>query len=240
MARTVRRKAAKPQSSGSSVPAFGPILARASKRCGGPAALEKQLPKPRSDRALKSVPDDRYLSLMSLRIFRAGLKHALVDSKWPAFEEAFRGFDPRRIVAMPDETLEACMKNERLIRHWAKLKSIPVNARAMIEIAREHGSFGAYLAAWPGADTVGLWTDLARRFQQLGGNSGPYFLRMAGKDTFILTEDVVAALIAAGIVKKKPTGKADLGKVQEAFNAWAAETRRPLSALSRILALSIG
>jgi 3-methyladenine DNA glycosylase Tag len=220
--------------------AFRPILARATKRCGGPAGLAKQLPKPQSDRALKSVRDDRYLSQMSLRIFRAGLRHALVDSKWPAFEAAFRGFDPRRVVAMPDEALEACMKNERLIRHWAKLKSIPANARAMIEIAREHGSFGAYLAAWPGADTVGLWADLARRFQQLGGNSGPYFLRMAGKDTFILTEDVVTALTDAGIVKKKPTGKADLKNVQEAFNAWAAETGRPLSALSRILALSIG
>lgn len=234
MARAAKRSAA----TGSG--AFAPMLARALKRCGSEAALAKQLPKPKSDRALKSVPDDRFLSLMSLRIFRAGLKHSLVDAKWPAFEKAFHGFDPRRVVAMPDEALEACMKNEKLIRHWTKLKSIPANARAMVELAREHGGFGAYLATWPAADTVGLWADLARRFQQLGGNSGPYFLRMAGKDTFILTEDVVAALIAAGIVAKKPTGKADLRKAQEAFNGWAAETGRPLCALSRILALSVG
>jgi 3-methyladenine DNA glycosylase Tag len=236
----MRRAAAKSKSSGSGPPEFGPILARAVKRCGGAAKLEKELPTPKSDRALRSLPDDRYLSLMSLRIFRAGLKHSLVDGKWPAFEEAFRGFDPRRIVAMSDEALESCMKNERLIRHWAKLKSIPANARAMIEIAGEHGGFGAYLAAWPGTDTVGLWADLSRRFQQMGGNSGPYFLRMAGKDTFILTEDVVTTLMHAGIVTKKPTGKTDLSRVQEAFNAWAEETGRPLSALSRILALSVG
>lgn len=236
MAGAKRQSTAKP----SGAPSFAPILARAVKRSGGVAHLEKQLPKPKSDRALKAVADDRYLSLMSLRIFRAGLKHSLVDAKWPAFEKAFHGFDPRRVVAMPDESLEACMKNEKLIRHWAKLKSIPANARAMVELAREHGGFGAYLAAWPATDTVGLWADLSRRFQQLGGNSGPYFLRMAGKDTFILTEDVVAALVTAGIVKKKPTGKADQKRVQEAFNAWAAETGRPLSALSRILALSVG
>ncbi|MGE0093339.1 MAG: DNA-3-methyladenine glycosylase I [Alphaproteobacteria bacterium] len=219
---------------------FAPILARATKRAGGAKELEKILPKPKSAKALIAVGDDRYLSLMCLRIFRAGLKHDLVDAKWPAFEKAFHRFEPKRIVAMPDEALDACMKNEGLIRHWGKLKSIPANAAAMLAIAKEHGGFGAYLAGWPETDTVGLWADLTRRFQQLGGNSGPYFLRMAGKDTFILTDDVVKALVAAKVVAKKPTAKADLKRTQDAFNVWGEETGRPQSHISRILALSVG
>jgi len=219
---------------------FAPILARATKRAGGAKELEKLLPTPKSAKALKAVGDDRYLSLMCLRIFRAGLKHDLVDAKWPAFEKAFHRFEPKRIVAMPDEALDACMKNEALIRHWGKLKSIPANAAAMLAISKEHGGFGAYLADWPETDTVGLWADLTKRFQQLGGNSGPYFLRMAGKDTFVLTDDVVKALAAAKVVAKKPTAKADLKRTQEAFNQWSGETGRPQSQLSRILALSVG
>ena len=43
---------------------------------------------------------------MSLRIFRAGLRHSVVDDKWPAFEEAFHGFEPRRVRAMSDEEVE--------------------------------------------------------------------------------------------------------------------------------------
>ncbi|MFN0044375.1 MAG: DNA-3-methyladenine glycosylase I [Alphaproteobacteria bacterium] len=216
-----------------------PILARARARHGGAAAVEKSLPKPKGARALANLGDDRYLSLMSLRIFRAGLKHSLVDAKWPEFEKVFFGFAPSRVRAMPDEALERCMKNERLIRHWAKLKSIPFNAKAMAAIASEHGSFGAYLASWPVTDIVGLWADLTKRCQQMGGNSGPYFLRMAGKDTFILTEDVAAALVAARIVEKKPTSKADLHRIQAAFNAWMTETGRPLCQISRLLALSV-
>ena len=222
------------------VASFAPILARATKRAGGGKELEKLLPTPKSAKALKAVGDDRYLSLMCLRIFRAGLKHDLVDAKWPAFEKAFHRFEPKRIVAMPDEALDACMKNEALIRHWGKLKSIPANAAAMLAISKEHGGFGAYLADWPETDTVGLWADLTKRFQQLGGNSGPYFLRMAGKDTFVLTDDVVKALAAAKVVAKKPTAKADLKRTQEAFNQWSGETGRPQSQLSRILALSVG
>src|SRR5271168_5588737 len=83
-------------------PPFAPILDAARTRLGA-AALEVRLPQPRSADELKAVPDDRYLSQMSLRIFRAGLKHSLVDAKWPAFEEVFAGFDPRRIRAMSDE-----------------------------------------------------------------------------------------------------------------------------------------
>ena len=219
---------------------FAPILARAAKRTGGAAALAAHLPVPKDAAALVAVSDDRYLSLMERRIFRAGLKHALVDNRWPAFEEVFHGFEPGRIAVMPDEEIEACMGNARLIRHWAKLKSVPANAAAMLGVAKDHGSMGAYLAAWPNEDLVGLWADLAARFQQLGGNSGPTFLRMAGRDTFILTGDVVAALVAAGVVAKKPGGKADRAKVQAAFNAWAGETGRAYCQISNILARSVG
>jgi 3-methyladenine DNA glycosylase Tag len=141
---------------------------------------------------------------------------------------------------MNDEEIEDCMSNRALIRHWAKIKSVRDNAAAMQEIAKEHGSFGAWLAGWPADDTVGLWDALAKRFSQLGGNSGPYFLRMVGKDTFVLTGDVVQGLIDAKVVTKKPTSKPDKAKVQETFNAWAGETGRPLCELSRILSFSVG
>src|SRR6516164_293348 len=175
-------------------PSFAPIFAAALARRGGVAFAER-LPQPRSPAELEALGDDRYLSQMSLRIFRAGLKHSLVDAKWPAFEEVFDGFEPRRVRAMPDEALEALLADRRLIRHWGKLKAVRDNAAAMIAVADEHGSFGAWLARWPVSDIVGLWEALAKRFSQMGGNSGPSFLRMVGKDTFILTHSVAAALV---------------------------------------------
>ncbi len=219
---------------------FAPVLARALARAGGARALERMLPSAKSARALRALGDDRYLSQMSLRIFRAGLRHAMVDARWPEFEKVFKRFEPRRVVAFSDEDVEALMGDKRLIRHWAKLRSVRDNAAAMVALAEEHGSFGAYLADWDGADIVGLWADLAKRFSQLGGASGPSFLRMVGKDTFLLTGDVVRALIGLGVVQKKPTAKKDLGAVQAAFNGWVDETGRELCQLSRILALSVG
>ena len=56
---------------------------------------------------------------MSLRVFRAGLKHSWSMQKWPAFEEVFHGFDLRRVRALSDEPLEGLLGNGWPIRHWA-------------------------------------------------------------------------------------------------------------------------
>ncbi len=235
-----RRWSGSPRSTAASASTSPAGRATTSWRCGGAAALAEPLPEAKSAAALKAEPDARYLSLMSLRVFSAGLKHSMVKTKWPAFEDVFFGFDPPRVRAINDEGLEALMKEDRIIRHWGKIKATRANAAAMCDIAGEHGSFGAWLAGWPADDIVGLWNQLTGRFSQLGGASGPYFLRMAGKDTFMLTPDVIRALNGLGVAKGKISGKRDRAAVQEVFNGWMDETGRPLCQLSRILALSVG
>src|SRR5262249_47599468 len=122
------------------MPAFDEIL-EAARRRGGAGALRARMPGVSTPEALRAVGDDRCLSLMSRRIFRAGLRHGLVDDRWPAFEEVFRGFDLRRVRAMNDEETEALMNDRRLIRHWGKIKSVRSNAAAMQEVAEQEGSF---------------------------------------------------------------------------------------------------
>ncbi|MDP3815800.1 DNA-3-methyladenine glycosylase I [Pseudomonas sp.] len=208
-------------------------------RFGSVAELEARLPQPRSDAELRGLSDDRYLSLISLRVFRAGLKHSLVDAKWPAFEEVFFGFDPEKVVLMGGERLENLMQDARLIRHLGKLKSVPRNAQFILDVRKEKGSFGALIADWPVTDIVGLWKYLAKHGSQLGGLSAPRLLRMVGKDTFIPSDDMVAALKAQGIIDKAPTSLKDLAAVQAAFNQWHEQSGRPLSQLSVMLAHTV-
>lgn len=195
---------------------------------------------PLSAQELASIPDDRIFSVMMRRIFRAGLKHSLVDSKWPAFEEAFYRFNPEAVQEMSDEMLEELMHNERIIRHFGKIKSTRENAMMMVDLAQEYGSVARMIAEWPEEDIIGLWSLLKKRGKQLGGNSGAYFLRMLGKDTFMLTDDVVVALKAQGVIEKKPTAQRDLKLVQQAFNDLREQSGRPLCQISRLLAFSVG
>ena len=208
-------------------------------RFGSAEALEARLPQPRSAAELRALGDDRYLSTISLRIFRAGLKHSLVDAKWPVFEQLFFGFDPEKVVLMGAEHLETLMQDARIIRHLGKLKSVPRNAQFVLDVRREKGSFGALIADWPVTDIVGLWHYLAKHGSQLGGLSAPRFLRMIGKDTFIPSDDMVAALKAQHIIDKAPTSLRDRAAVQAAFNQWHAQSGRPLCQLSVMLAHTV-
>lgn len=206
---------------------------------GGAETVLVKLPVPRDAQALTAVTDSELLSLMSRRIFRAGLKHSMVDAKWPAFEEVFFGFDIQPVRMMSDEALQALLNDQRIIRHWGKIKSVRANAAAIHELSESHTSFGHYLAAWPTARIVELWDELKKHFTQLGGNSGPYFLRMAGKDTFLITPDVIRALNRWDVIEGEAKSKKARTKLQEAFNQWVEESGKPLCQISMILALSV-
>ncbi len=211
------------------------IYEHALARKGSIEKLESLLPVPKTASQLIAVSDDRYLSDMCRRVFRAGLKHSMVDAKWPAFEQVFFGFDPKKIILMSDDMLEQTMQDKRIIRHWGKIKSVRSNAFMIDQITQQHKSFGQFLADWPSNDIVGLWQYLAKYGAHLGGNSAPAFLRMVGKDTFLLSNDNLAALKAQGIIDKKPTGKRALNDVQDVFNRWHAESHRPYCQISRLL-----
>jgi 3-methyladenine DNA glycosylase Tag len=205
----------------------------------GAQEIESRLPLSKSDQDLCAMVDAEYLSLMSRRIFRAGLKHSMVDAKWPAFEQVFFDFDIDQVRTMSDDALDALMKDRRIIRHWGKIKSVRANAQNIFDISQETDSFGSFLADWPNDAIVELWLELILRFMQLGGNSGPYFLRMAGKDTFLLTRDVIRALNRWGAFEGDPKSQKAKREVQDCFNIWKAESGKPLCQISIILALSI-
>jgi len=220
---------------------FNTIRSRAEKRKGGAKALAKLLPPTPDPKALARLGDDCMLAEMTRRVFSAGFAWSVIEAKWDGFEQAFLKFEPGRLSLEPDEFWDALTKDTRIVRNGAKIMSVRGNASFVREVAKEHGSFGKWLAKWPSSDQVGLLELLAKRGSRLGGNTGQMFLRFLGWDGFVTSRDVVACLRDAGLdVAEAITSKRDLAKVQAQFNAWAEETGLPYTHLSRICALSIG
>jgi len=220
---------------------FKAVRAQAEKRKGGADELNALLPPIPKREALRELKDNRALAEMAKRVFSAGFAWRVIEVKWPGFEEAFLGFEPARLVFQPDDYWDGLAKDSRIVRNAAKINSVRKNAGFVQEIAKEHGSFGKFLEAWPPDDEVGLLDLLAKRGDRLGGNSGQMLLRFLGWDAFVTSKDVVACLRDAGLdIAETPTSKRDLQKIQEQFNAWAKETDLPYTHLSRICAMSIG
>ena len=205
----------------------------------GPVALEKRLPKPKSAGSLSATTDDRYLSAMAKCVFQAGFVWKVVENMWPGFEEVFIGFSPEELSGLGPTQIDAIKQDARIIRNAQKIKAVLDNARFVSRTSAEHGGFGTCLATWPENDLAGLWTKLSKEGSRLGGVTATRFLRNVGKDTFVLSPDVIKALIAAGVIDKAPTGKAALAACHDAFDRWHEESGRPYCELSVIAACSV-
>ncbi|MBU8872632.1 DNA-3-methyladenine glycosylase I [Reyranella sp. MMS21-HV4-11] len=199
------------------------------------------MPKKRDNKALAKLSDDRVLAEMARRVFCAGFVWSVIDKKWPGFEEAFLGFNPKRLLFQPAEFWEKLTQDTRIVRNPTSIRSVRDNAKFVTDIAAEHGSFGKFLAAWPADDQIGLLEVFAKRGSRLGGFSGQYLLRFLGRDSFILTGDLMMCLRDAGVpISEKGTSKKDQRLAQAQINEWARESGLPLTHISRICSMSIG
>ena len=216
---------------------FAVIYERACQHHGGETALATLMPRVRTARALARSGDDRWLAEMTRCIFQAGFVWRVVNQKWEDFEDLFFGFPPERILLLSPEQIDRIAQNPRIIRNRQKVLCVQQNAQYILEVGREHGSFGRFISRWPPEDLIGLFAHMKKHGARLGGMTGQRVLRNMGKDTFVLTADVVRCLRGAGLdITPSPTTQRELKLIQGAFNAWHAESDLPYSQLSRIAA----
>ncbi|CUH45816.1 DNA-3-methyladenine glycosylase I [Ruegeria atlantica] len=217
---------------------FDEIFVMAANRHGGPDALNEKLSKPKSLAELAEMPEDRWLSIITKTIFQAGFNWKVIENKWDGFEIAFDGFDVGRCALMDDEKFDALLQDTSIVRNGTKIATVRDNAAFLLELRNEGGA-GQVLGGWPSEDYVGLLAMLAKRGSRLGGASAQYAMRFAGRDSFILSQDVTARLIAEGVVDKPATSKKAMAAVQEAFNTWMDQSGRSMTEISRVLAMSL-
>ena len=219
---------------------FAEILDIAAARKGGADKVLAAVPVPKTADDLAAIPDRDWLAAMARGIFQAGISWKVVDTKWPGIEEAFLGFDPGRVSMLDEDAIDALVSDTRVIRSGPKILAIRDNAAFIREVAAEAGSFGRKIGDWPASDYAGLLDWLVKKGSRLGGSTGPYMLRAMGKDSWILSDDVVKRLVEEGVIDGPPTSRKAMAAVQAAFDRWRAESGQGLTTISRVLAQSIG
>lgn len=222
---------------------FDTIFQRAAKRHGGEDAFRQKLSSHNygSNTVALTQPksDDRWLSEFSKRIFQAGFNWTVVENKWEGFEKAFWNFDPGKCSQIDMDDMERLTSDKAIVRNPVKIKTVAPNAQMILGMAAQAGSADSFIRDWPSNDYFGLLTYLQKQGSHLGANTASYALRFSGIPSIILSKDVTAALIHAGIIDKPATSKSAKKAVQIAFDSWADESGENLSYVSRVLAHSI-
>ena len=102
--------------------------------------------------------DRRLFELLTLEGAQAGLSWITVLRKREGYRRAFAGFEPR-VVASWDAARQAeLLLDPGIVRNRLKVASTIGNARALLEVQAEFGSFDAYLWRFiGGAPRVNHW-----------------------------------------------------------------------------------
>ncbi|OVE81148.1 hypothetical protein BVY03_04475 [bacterium K02(2017)] len=220
---------------------FKQIFNRAVKRKGNKKELNKLLPNVKSVKLIKSIKDDRVLAAMSKCVFQAGFSWKVIEKKWPTFETAFHKFSINKLSSLSPDQWDEYGHDTRVVRNMQKIMSVAHNVSFIADIKKEYKSFGRFIAQWPEDDLVGLFIYLKKHGSRLGGMTSQILLRRLGKDTFMLTPDVIACIKLTGLsIADHPTSKRDLYAIQNLFNDLRDNTKLPYSHLSRIMSCSIG
>jgi DNA-3-methyladenine glycosylase I len=90
--------------------------------------------------------EKRLFEMLTLEGAQAGLSWMTILRKRDGYRRAFAGFDPQRVARFNDADRERLMNDAGIVRNRAKIDSTIGNANAFMSLAREFGSFGAYLA----------------------------------------------------------------------------------------------
>ncbi len=126
--------------------------------------------------------DNDYLAIMAQVIFESGLNWDVLEKKWPGIQEAFVQFDAEKVASFGDAEIRALAENHEIIRNHAKIEAVVHNARVMLEVAGEHGSFAAYLKALRGeGDDEFLKEAISKRFSYMGPTTVATFLYAIGE-----------------------------------------------------------
>ena len=101
------------------------------------------------------VHDDQLLfEHFTLDVFQAGLSWQTILNKRENFRKAFDGFSIEKVAEYNKVKIEGLMQNPGIIRNSQKIDAAITNARCVIEIQKEYGSFDAYIWQFTSGKTL--------------------------------------------------------------------------------------
>jgi DNA-3-methyladenine glycosylase I len=92
------------------------------------------------------VHDDRRLfELLILEGAQAGLSWETILNKRDAYRRVFERFDPRKIARFTDADVRRLVGDAGIVRHEGKIRSAIGNARALLALQQDVGSFDRFV-----------------------------------------------------------------------------------------------
>lgn len=92
------------------------------------------------------VTDDRtQFEFLTLEGAQAGLSWATILNKRDGYRSNFADFDPHKVARFSERRIEKILTDPSIVRNRLKVNSTVINARQLLAVAEEFGSFAKYI-----------------------------------------------------------------------------------------------
>jgi DNA-3-methyladenine glycosylase I len=123
------------------------------KRCGW-AASERMIPYHDEEWGVPAHDERHLFEMLILEGAQAGLSWDTILRKREAYRRAFDGFDPAKVARYSAARVERLMRDEGIVRNRAKILAASANAKAVLAVQREHGSFDSWIWQFVGGAPI--------------------------------------------------------------------------------------
>jgi DNA-3-methyladenine glycosylase I len=89
--------------------------------------------------------DHQLFELLTLEGAQAGLSWSTILRRRDAYRRAFANFDPVKVAAFNNADVDRLLGDASIIRNRQKILSTVQNARCVLDVQREFGSFDQYI-----------------------------------------------------------------------------------------------
>ena len=92
------------------------------------------------------VWNDRvHFEFLILEGAQAGLSWSTILNKRDGYRKAFADFDPEKVARFTDKRVEKLLQDSSIVRNRLKVRSAVTNARALLAVRQEFGTFCDYI-----------------------------------------------------------------------------------------------
>jgi DNA-3-methyladenine glycosylase I len=115
------------------------------KRCDWPGENKLMIEYHDTEWGVPTHDDRKLFELLMLDNAQAGLSWQTILNKRENYRKAFDNFNPAKIARYNKRKITSLLNNPGIIRNRLKIEAAITNARAVLKIQKEFGSFDAYI-----------------------------------------------------------------------------------------------
>jgi DNA-3-methyladenine glycosylase I len=131
------------------------------KTCGWPEDNKLMIEYHDTEWGVPTHDDRKLFELLMLDNAQAGLSWQTILNKRENYQKAFDNFEPSKIARYNKRKIASLLNNPGIIRNRLKIEAAVTNARAVLEIRKQFGSFDAYIWQFVnGASIRNQWKSL--------------------------------------------------------------------------------